>query len=295
MPLNATILRQLETLTLDSRRKFLGQRHGLHRSVKRGQGLEFSDYRQYEIGDDPRHIDWGIYGRSDRLYVKRFLEDQDLSGLIILDASGSMTVSESSPKWRFARALAEATTYVALMSQDSIRLVIPGAATSPRFIGPRSFYSAEKFLNELPLDTASLRTGDQLKHACISAAGMTRFPGVALVISDCLFSIDHLAEAMSALRARNLEINLIQILDSEDTSPLASREAATIVDNETGEEVSVDLGPASRDLYTDSLNEHLDNLEKYCAMAQIRLVRTILNQPADALIIPTLRKTGLVE
>ena len=68
----------------------MGMRQGGHASIKRGQGIEFSDYRQYQLGDNPRYIDWGLYGRSDKLYVKRFSEEQDLSVLIILDTSASM-------------------------------------------------------------------------------------------------------------------------------------------------------------------------------------------------------------
>ena len=86
------ILRQLEMLKLSSRRAFLGQRQGAHLSLKRGQGVEFYDYRKYELGDNPRHIDWGLYGRSERIYVKRFREEQSLSVLVLLDSSPSMGV-----------------------------------------------------------------------------------------------------------------------------------------------------------------------------------------------------------
>ena len=78
-------LRQLELLRLRARRSYLGTRQGGHLSLKRGHGIEFSDYRKYELGDDPRHIDWSAYARSERLYIKRFREEQDLSVLLLLD------------------------------------------------------------------------------------------------------------------------------------------------------------------------------------------------------------------
>ena len=75
---DSSYLAQLELLRLESRNKFLGSRQGGHLSLKKGHGIEFSDYWQYEIGDNPRYIDWKAYGRTDKLYVKQFQEEQDL-------------------------------------------------------------------------------------------------------------------------------------------------------------------------------------------------------------------------
>lgn len=295
MPLSARVLGQLETLTLESKRKFIGQRHGIHRSKKRGQGLEFSDYRQYELGDNPRHIDWGIYGRSDRLYVKRFLEDQDLSVLIILDASGSMTEGSSQGKWRFARSLAEAITYVGLMAQDSIRIIVPGSKISPKFVSPKAFHGAIAYLDSLLLDGTHIRTGESLPFAFAEAASLVQFPGLAIVISDCLYSFEQFASSMSLLRSRNLEIHLVQLLSSMDIDPLPAMESATLVDRETSEEISVDLTASSREMHSQLLTDHLNKIERYCSGSQIQLVRPTIDSAAEDQIIPTLLKTGLLE
>ena len=85
MLLNQAFLKQLELLKINSRRSFLGSRQGGHASIKRGHGIEFSDYRKYVPGDDPRHIDWNVYARTERVYVKRFQEEQDLSVFIFLE------------------------------------------------------------------------------------------------------------------------------------------------------------------------------------------------------------------
>lgn len=294
MPLNPRILRQLETLTLESKRKFLGQRHGMHRSIKRGQGLEFSDYRQYELGDNPRHIDWGIYGRSDRLYVKRFLEDQDLSALVVLDASGSMTVRDEG-KWEGALSLAQAVAYVALMAQDTIRLVVPGAPVSPRFKSPAAYHAALTFLDDLSIDDDGMRTGDLLVKSMTEAASLLRFPGVALFISDCMYPFDIFANAMTALRARNLEIYVIQVLSPRDLDPLPATQSATLTDRETAEEISVDLSESSRQLYDELLTAHQDAVEKYCHGAQIKFIRALTGGPLEEFVLPTLLKTGLLE
>ena len=88
-------LKSLELLKLKARRAFLGMREGGHTSIKRGHGIEFADYRKYELGDDLRHIDWGVYARSDRLYLKRFREERDLSLLLLVDGTNSMFVPEA--------------------------------------------------------------------------------------------------------------------------------------------------------------------------------------------------------
>ena len=120
-PFNREFLSQLQRLKIRTRRNFLGSRQGLHTTNRKGQGMEFADYRGYVAGDDYRHIDWGLYGRSDRLYIREFREEQDLSVSILLDASGSMAVPEL--KFQFARDLALSLAYVSVFSGDTARIV----------------------------------------------------------------------------------------------------------------------------------------------------------------------------
>ena len=93
-------LRQLELLRIRARRAFLGTKQGGHVSLKRGHGIEFSDFRQYQPGDDPRHIDWSVFARSERLYVKQFQEEQDLTVLLLIDSTASMVTPSNEKKWR---------------------------------------------------------------------------------------------------------------------------------------------------------------------------------------------------
>ena len=99
--------RRLQQLKIKTRRSYLGSRQGSHISKRRGHGLEFSDYRSYVPGDDFRHIDWGVYGRTDRLYVKEFREEQELQVLFLIDTSQSMGFPEAEGKFEFAKDLAQ--------------------------------------------------------------------------------------------------------------------------------------------------------------------------------------------
>src|SRR5215831_17144177 len=112
----------LETLRVRARRQFLGNRPGSHLSPHRGAGLEFTDYRHYTPGDDLRYIDWKLYSRADRFYVKLFQEEEELYTYLFLDLSGSMAYPVSNEKYANARDLTLALAYVVLANEDAVRL-----------------------------------------------------------------------------------------------------------------------------------------------------------------------------
>src|SRR5271154_7040184 len=109
---------RLEHLRIKTRRQYAGMGKGAHLSPKRGSSLEFSDYRHYSVGDDFRYIDWGLYGRTDKLYIKLFKEEEDLLTYIFLDASASMGFPAADRKFEKAVLIALAIAYVALASGD---------------------------------------------------------------------------------------------------------------------------------------------------------------------------------
>ena len=110
--LDTKVLKKLEALQLKSRRTFLGSRQGQHRSLRKGHGLEFDDHRSYAPGDDYRYIDWAVYGRTDKIYLKQFREEQDLSVSVLIDSSKSMIHTEK--KFSYAKSLGLALSYTAL-------------------------------------------------------------------------------------------------------------------------------------------------------------------------------------
>src|SRR5947207_835334 len=123
-------LARLETLRIRARRQFLGSRPGGHLSPRRGTGLEFADYRHYTPGDDPRYIDWKLYSRTDRLYIKLFQEEEELYTYLFLDLSASMAYPVGNDKYGAARDLALALAYVVLASEDAVKLHALGSGTN---------------------------------------------------------------------------------------------------------------------------------------------------------------------
>src|SRR5439155_26188672 len=122
---------RLEQLRIKTRREYAGLGKGSHLSPRRGSSLEFSDFRHYSLGDDFRYIDWGLYGRTDKLYIKLFKEEEDLLTYIFLDASASMAYPARDAKFESAVAMALALAYVALAAGDRVMIRLLAGSESP--------------------------------------------------------------------------------------------------------------------------------------------------------------------
>src|SRR5919201_6744849 len=120
-PFTPAFLSQLETLRLRTRKEFLGTHPGSYSAPRRGTSLEFADYRKYSAGDDLRYVDWGIYARTDRLYIKVFREEVDLFAYVFIDASASMGFPSMAEKFLPASHVALALTYVILANHDHVK------------------------------------------------------------------------------------------------------------------------------------------------------------------------------
>ncbi len=281
-------LRQLELLKLQSRRAYLGLRQGGHLSLKRGHGVEFSDYRQYELGDNPRYIDWSVYARSDKLYIKTFREEQDLTVLVLVDTSSSMIVPREDRKWERACEIALAIAYVALCSQDQVRVMAMGGPPSPTYVGGRAF----RELADTLLGTTPGRSLD-LARECLLAASQVRFPGVCVFLSDFLMPISEIDAALRPLRAKNLDITLVQVLGPNDCDPLPTLNDLTAIDSETEAEIQLSLSPELRSQYRKLLDQHNGALAELCHASNIRITRAVSSDPLSAFALRTLTHVGL--
>lgn len=287
--LSPRLLRQLELLRLRSRRAYLGSRQGGHLSLRRGHGMEFSDYRKYEPGDSPRHIDWGVYARSERLYVKRFREEQDLPVHILIDTSASMFVPSEDGKWDTAAGLALAIAYVALMQQDTVRIIAPELLRSPVCHGGASFHLLKSRLGEI-----KGRQAADFSSSALTAVSAIRYPGALVFISDFLMPIDALRKLFDSMRAKNLDITAVQILGKNDLDPLAGHDFATTIDSESGESIDVVLDDDARRRYARELDAHNAAAKDLLARAGVRLVSASADEPIADIVMGKLSSTGLL-
>jgi uncharacterized protein (DUF58 family) len=270
MQLSSEALRLLDSFALRAKRSFYGMRQGAHRSQRRGHGVEFAEYRQYEVGDNPRAIDWNLYGRSDKLYIKRYLEEENVAVYIIIDGSRSLTHVALREKWDLAVTIACSVAYIALATQDPVMVSVLGGPHSPRYWGGRAFAPLSSFLSEATERLVSDTTTDiDLVRAAKQAAARVRFPGICIVISDFLYPYDTLHQMLAPLRARNMEIHAVQVLGAGDRSLRSAQGGVVLLDSETGVTQGVEVTRSTQERYEALLREHNATVRQHCLSAQI--------------------------
>lgn len=276
MQLTPKTLRLLDALALRSKRSFYGKRQGAHRSQRRGHGVEFAEYRKYELGDNPRAIDWNLYSRSDKLYIKRYLEEENVELYIVIDGSRSMTHSALRSKWDIAATIAACASYIALATQDPVTISVLGGPHSQSFWGGKAFAPLTRFIDAATNfittdDTLSIDLADEARRA----ATRTTFPGICLVISDFLYPIEKVAATFAGFRSRNMEIHAVQLLGPSDLRPVLDSRHATLIDSESGATHGIAYDARTAEAYQQLLTEHNEALREYCLKHQISYLQTI--------------------
>ena len=256
-------LAQLEQLRIESRKKFFGSRQGSHISLKKGHGLEFSDYRHYEPGDNPRYIDWKVYGRTDKLYIKQFQEDQDMQVSVFLDASASMGIETDPEKWDLACRLALSFCYLGLMQQDKVALSFLGERYLSVSSSSRSFPDFLKRFSKPP-EITNISFGQALRTAALRL----KFPGVAIVISDFYCDFEEIELGFRQLRSRNLEIVALQVLGKKDLNPIPQNDFSQLIDAETGEVFDLEFDQDRAGELGKLVSSHSKKLQQYFRQRQ---------------------------
>ena len=229
-------LAELEGLRVLSRKIFRGQMRGERRSKNKGQSVEFVDYRPYLVGDDLRRIDWNMYGRLDRFYIKLFEEEEDLRLYVILDCSASMRYGNPD-KFDAARKLAAGLSYVVLSNQESVAVSVFASGYDVITTPVRGKGKIHPILRKLgQLEPGG---GSQLQAAVGRFMASSRKTGLVCVISD--FLMPEGIETIAPLAGSGHQVELIQVLAPEEANPSLAGDVA-LVDAETGEAVEVSMG-----------------------------------------------------
>jgi uncharacterized protein (DUF58 family) len=284
---SSDFLAQLERLSLASRRSFRGRVKGERRSPRKGQSVEFSDYRAYGVGDDLRYVDWNIYGRTDRLHVKLFVDEEDLCLHLLLDASASMGFGRPS-KLAYAVRLAAALGFIGLVNLERVGVgfLREGAADGWSPVrGRNQFLPLVGFLSGVQADGRTSLNGGLASYATRS-----REPGIAVVLSDFLDPGGY-ESGLRALLERRYEIHVVHLLDPAEMNPDFAGDLR-LIDSETGEvrELTID-GEALR-IYRDRLHQFLEGLEGFCRSLEIGYNRVLTDTPVESVVLSHLR--GLV-
>lgn len=287
--LDPEFLTRLERLTLLSRRIYRSGLRGERRSGTLGRGVEFADYRSYQVGDDFRYIDWNIYSRLDRLFVKLFSEDEDITVHLFVDASRSMGWGAPS-KLDYAVRVAAALGYIGLANLDRVGAVVFSDRIQRTLAPRRSRAGAHTLFRFLGSCTAEGRSN--LAAALREYGLRTRRRGVLVVISDLMFP-NGIAEGLRLARYYRFEPFLVHLLTDEELQPVLEGDLR-LVDVETGTAVEVTADGATLDAYARARDRYFAEIEQFCLRQQIEYLRAATSIPFEDLVLRYLRVGGLI-
>jgi uncharacterized protein (DUF58 family) len=287
--LTPQLLAQLEKLELVTRRIFRGRMKGERRSKRKGQSVEFADFRNYVPGDDLRFIDWNTYARLDRLFLKMFLEEEDLHFYALIDASQSMEFGDPT-KLHYARQLAAALGFIGLVRADRVRIESIGQplrTVGPIFRGRKSLWRMVDHLEQIePGQNVTLAEG--VKNFCLRNPGK----GILVLLTDLMDKQGYDA-ALRYLVSREMDVYVIQILSQEEVDPDVKGDLR-LIDCEDSDVAEVTISAPLLARYKQTLNAFVDGARQFCTRRGMNYLLARNDLPVDQLVSSYLRKRGLV-
>ncbi|MEK6237719.1 MAG: DUF58 domain-containing protein, partial [Planctomycetales bacterium] len=254
-------LMRIKSLELRAKLVMEGFWNGLHRSPYHGFSVEFTEYRQYSPGDDPRYLDWKLYARTDKYYVKRFEDETNLRCYLLVDRSASMDFgSLDYTKADYSVTLAATFAYFLSMQRDAVGLMTFADGVQ-EFIGARYRPGHLRRLM-LALERSVEANATDLVAPLEQAAELVKKRGVVVFITDFLAPTDELETRLGALTARGHEVVLFHVLDPAEVN-FNFTQPALFEDLETGKQLYVDPA-AARDTYLRRLKEHFSRVQNAC-------------------------------
>ena len=264
-----------------------GFQSGLNRSPKHGFSVEFTEYRQYSPGDDPRYLDWKLFARSDRYYIKLFEDETNLRCHLLVDLSKSMEYGSGSyNKADYARTLA-ATLAFFLSNQRDATGLLTFDETVREYV-PARFRPGHLRRLLVALERRGEGASTNLQHPLQQAAERLNKRGMVVLVSDLLAPLDEFADHLTFLRTRGHEVVVFQVLDPLELQ-FNFEKPALFEDVESGKEIYVDP-EAARDGYMSRLQRHLDEIDETCSRLGIPFRRVSTADPLEHVLAEFLRQ-----
>lgn len=288
--LTPEFLAKLNRLELASKRIVQGRLQGERRSRRKGSSVEFADYRNYSVGDDLRRIDWNIYSRLEKLFLKLFLEEEDLRVHTLIDTSLSMNFGTPT-KLLFAKKIAAALSYIGMVHHD--RVSVETFATSLAQDGPGPLRSKSQihrllhYLESIPSSGSS-----DITSAAKAFATRNIGPGVVVVVSDFLDKNGY-ETALRYLVARNFDVYVIHVLSEEEVNPPQTGDLR-LVDSEDGDFAEITITAPMLERYKLTVEAFKDGLRDWCGKRGIHYTFTTSDAPFERLVLEYMRRNGLV-
>ncbi len=302
--LGGRLIAQLSRLDVTSRKIFTGKLKGERRTKRKGDSVEFADHRPYVSGDDLRRLDWNLYGRLDRLFLKLFMEEEDLSVHIVVDASESMDCGEPN-KFRFAQQAAASLAYIGLHNLHRVTLT----AMSARMVENKDGESEDTpggILTVMRNLRGTRRARDMGDWLCqITPGGSTSFTesakrialtrqgrGVMVIISD-FFMKEGYEPGLRLLVGHGYDIIAIQVLSPQEVSPDIAGDLR-LKDVEDADMADVTISAPLIKRYKANLTAYCDQLRSFCARREIMHMTVQSDLEPEKLVMDYLRSRGVL-
>jgi uncharacterized protein (DUF58 family) len=306
--LSGELIAKISRLDYTSRKIFAGKLKGERRSKKRGESVEFADHRPYVSGDDLRHIDWNIFGRLDKLFLKLFLEEEDLALHIVMDCSASADCGSPS-KFLFQQRLAMALGYIGLVNLNRVTVSAIGGGLASADAGGENdpqlstLHSlrdlrGRRRTHDLARFLCALRPAGPapFTEACKRIALTRRGKGIMLVMSD-FFIKEGYDTGLRLLVGRGYDVMCMQVLSPQEVDPTGPEGLAgdlRLKDIEDGDLAEVTISAPLLKRYKANLTAYCDQLRDFCARREMSLLTVRTDTPLDTLILDYLRKRGVL-
>ena len=287
--LSPDVLAKLEALDFVSRKIFRGHVRGERRSTRKGRSVEFADYRNYVQGDDLRFVDWNIVARLDKLFVKLFLEEEDLHFYALVDNSPSMDFGEPT-KLHTARQIAAALGFIGLIRSHRVCIETLGQGLrtpSPIWRGRHnSWRMFQHIASPAPTERASLLEG--VRNFGLRHPGR----GILVLVTD-LMDKQGYEEALRYLSARRFDTYVVHVLSREELQPDVEGELR-LIDAEDEQAVEITVGEPLVKAYDRTLKAFLREAEEFCTRRGLHYVFVDNQSPVEKTVSETLRRRGLL-
>ncbi len=294
--LTAEFMHQLDKLDVMSRKMLRGKTQGERRSKKKGQSVEFADYRSYVVGDDLRHIDWNLYARLDKLFLRLFMEEEDLSVSIVLDITKSMDFGEPN-KLLYAKRVAAALGYIGLTHYNRVNLYTFADTITDMALGMRGRRPIPRMLKFLEGQQAieGEHVSGNLASVCKRLAMIQRQPGVIILLSD-FFDKGDMADALRYLGGDKHDVYTIQLLAPQEVDPAKGNILGDLRlrDIEDGDIAEVSVSPALLRRYKANLQAYCHHVREQCLKRGVAYMISETDVPFETLVLKYLRQRGLL-
>lgn len=270
---------RLGGMGISVKRPVVGAQQGFHRSPNHGASVEFAEYREYRPGDPPNQIDWAVYGRTDRHMIRRFQEETNLRGHVLLDTSESLAFKGAGPmaKMEYACYLAASMLYILVRQGDTAGLMTFDGAVREGFAPAGSFEGLRPMLMHLEGVEASGRS--DIEAALHEAAGRLKSRSLVIVISDLLQPAEGILRGLRHLEHDGHDVTVMHVLDPGELE-LGLEGLAELDELETGRRLLVDA-EAMRESYRRAVDRHLDRVRLGCTQSMVEYLLVTTRTPVE--------------